>query len=260
MTAFALRILLLMISCLSVATPVSAGEKPVEKTLIIAADEWCPINCEAGDRPGVGIEIARRIFEPRGYIVEYTLMPWARALSLIRNGDIDAVIGANKNDDPTLLFPHAPLARMTDDFYVLKNKAFVYDGVHSLKNQRLGVIADYGYSDAVEKLLRDGGAIPGIVQQVGGDRALEQNIRKLLAGRIDVLIESRIVMDRKMRLMGVTDQIRRIGGVPQGNIYLAFSKHRAASPDLVRIFDEGIKTLQADGTLTLLYSQYGVNP
>ena len=240
------------------ARAANAGD---DKVITIVADLWCPINCDpAGNRPGLGIEIAKEIFEPLGYTVNYIVIPWARALSEVRTGDVDAVIGANKNDDPTLVFPQTPIARMTDDFYVVKNSPLVFTDINALQKLRLGIIHDYGYSDAVEKLIATNRGIPGMVQEVSGDNALEQNVLKLMAGRIDVLVESHIVMDDKLKVMKLQDEVHRIGSIPQGNIYLAFSQALPQSKDLAQQFDTGIKRLNASHKLDALYAAYGVTP
>jgi polar amino acid transport system substrate-binding protein len=233
-----------------------------EKVVTIGADAWCPVNCDpASDgAEGLGIELARRIFEPRGYTVRYVIMPWARALAEARRGGIDAAVGANAGDDPTLVYPQSGIASVTDDIYALPGRDIEFQGLESLKDLRLGVIRDYGYGEATRAFIRSQAGILDAVQEVSGDDALDRNIRKLLTGRIDALIESGIVMDYKILRSDLTGKIRKIGTVPQGQVYLGFSPALATSSHLARLFDRGMEDLRRSGELDALRARYGLKP
>ncbi len=247
----------LAIVCLTLGQ--GAHAEPNPKTITIAADVWCPINCAAdGNNLGVGIDIAKRVFEPLGYTVNYVIMPWARALEDVRVGKVDAVVGANAADDPTLVFPKNALYDITDDFYVLKDSTLSFNGMSSLKGLRLGVIKDYGYNEVIMRFIGENKTISGMVQEVGGNDALEQNIKKLLAGRIEVIVESRPVMDYTLRHLKLTDAIKHIGSIRQGKIYLAFSPALTASKARVRQYDEGVAKLRTTGALPEIYKRYGL--
>lgn len=255
-----LRIVLVLFTVL-VASPARATHHGGPLTITIAADIWCPINCDpSGERMGFGVDLTKRIFEPLGYTVHYVVMPWARALSEVRAGDIDAVVGANYSDDKNLIFPETPLAPVADDFYALKDSGIVFDGIDSLRGLRIGVIHSYGYSDDTNKLLSAGRMTPGVIQEVSGEKALNQNIKKLLTRRIDVMVENGIIMQEKLRLEGLQDKIVRIGSIPQGGTYLAFSSALPYSRNLSKKFDDGVKRLRSTGELSALYAQYGMTP
>ncbi len=249
------------LSALLCAQPsIAADKKPVAaKTLTIAADVWCPINCEPdAQQVGIGIELAKSIFEPLGYKINYVVMPWTRALEEVRAGKIDAVVGANTADEDTLIFPKEPIYGITDDFYVLRDNPLVFKTVDSLRGKRLGVIAGYGYSETLNNYLTQNRKISGELQEVSGDTALEQNIKKLLARRVDVIIESQLVMDYTLRKMQLTDKIKHIGSIPQGNVYLAFSPALGGSKDHAHQYDKGVTRLRASGALNALYAAYGL--
>ena len=225
-------------------------------TLIIAADLWCPINCapDAANR-GIGVDLAERVFAPV-YQVRYVTMPWARALEEVRAGRIDAVIGANSNDDPSLLYPRNPISRITDDFYVRADNPLAYRGLRSLRGKRVGIIKDYGYDPALRRMLDTSAQVEG----TGGDDPLEQNIRKLLAGHLDVVVESGVIMQYKLKQLGLEKEIRHLGGIEQGHVYLAFSPALAQSRGRIRQYDAGIARLRASGALRTIYATYGLKP
>jgi polar amino acid transport system substrate-binding protein len=97
-----LRGVLAILACavLLAAAPVRA------ETITLVADEWCPYNCAPGDaKPGFLIEIARRIFEPAGFGVDYKIVPWARAIRDARAGRYTAIVGAIRSEAPDFVFP-----------------------------------------------------------------------------------------------------------------------------------------------------------
>ncbi len=238
-----------------------AEEATMAKTITIAADVWCPINCDpADDNLGVGIDLAKRIFEPLGYKINYVILPWARALEDARQGKIDAVVGANTSDDPTLVFPSSPISSIDDGFFALAKSPIEYTGLDSLKKYKIGTIKDYGYSEAINAFLDEQRKTPGGVQEVSGETGLEQNIKKLQAGRIDVLIESTMIMSYSLKKMGLTNEIRQIGTVPQGYVYLAFSPAKEESKNLAKTFDEALAQLKASGALQVVYAYYNMSP
>ena len=231
------------------------------KTLMIAADEWCPINC-APDAPqrGIGIDLAHAVFDPLGYDVRYVNMSWARALEAVRMGTVDAVVGASKADDPKLIFPQEPIYEIADVFYTLAGNEIAYHGIDSLLGKHIGIIRNYGYSPAVTQLILKNRKMPGGIQEVGGRHAVEQNIHKLLLGRIDVLIESKVVMSYMLQNLELTDRILPLGSIPQGHIYLAFSPALTESHRQATLYDMGIARLRATGEIQKLYEAYGISP
>ncbi|NBO19029.1 MAG: hypothetical protein EBV03_07370 [Proteobacteria bacterium] len=237
------------------ASPVAYGQD-VNKSIIIEADEWCPINCANGPKPGIGIEIAKRIFEPLGYSVIYKIVPWTKALSDVQSGKADAVVGANRNDGKGLIFPDYSLFNMSDDFYVRKGNPWRYQGPHTLKDKRLGIISGYGYGDVVTEFLSSGSS-SGKVFAASGARALAENVEKLRDGKIDVIVESKPVMEYTLSVLDVSNEIVWAGGVRQLPVYLAFAPGPKAT-ELRVLFDAGVKKLQASRELDAIYAAYGL--
>lgn len=252
--------LLMLLTAFAVCFSARAAEdKPAKPVLTIAADEWCPINCDPkSDRPGIGIELARAVFEPLGYRVNYVVMPWTKALEQVRAGKVDAVVGASRTDDPSLVFPVSTLYPISDDFYVLVGNPWRYQGVASLSRQRVGVIESYGYGGVVRKFIEDNKNVNGAVFVASGEDALKDNINKLMAGKIDVLIENRPVMEYTLRKLGIEDKITWTGGLSQGSVYLAFSPALPESKTRMQQLDAGYIRLRNSGALDAMYKPYGL--
>jgi len=244
---------------LMVFNPHTSLAEETSKTLTIAADEWCPINCTPDKAPlGIGIDLAKAAFEPLGYQIKYVTMPWTRALEEVRKGTVDAVVGANTTDDPTLVFPKSPLYFMTDDFYALKGHSIAFKDMNSLKAYKVGTIKGYGYSGDLANFIKSQSAVSGAIQEVSGDDAGLQNIRKLQAKRIDVMVESGPVMSYRLKQMNLTEQIVHVGSLPQDNIFIGFSQAKPESKQRAQQFDEAVARLRKDGKITGIYAAYNL--
>ncbi|MBU3917494.1 transporter substrate-binding domain-containing protein, partial [bacterium] len=149
-------------------------------TITIAADEWCPYNCEVdSSMPGYTIEIASAIFEKNGHHLKYIILPWARALASSRNGKYTGVVGAYKEDAPDFIFPEESFGFSKNSFFVKKGSTWRYKGIKSLDEISIGIIRDYSYGAELDKYFKDIGN-DSRIQVVSGTTALENNIKKLI--------------------------------------------------------------------------------
>ena len=82
-----MRHLLILICLCFVVMPRAHAEQ-----ILIAADRWCPFNCEPGpELPGFMVEVAQRVFAKQGYDVKYIEMNWSRAIQEARKGNVNAI-------------------------------------------------------------------------------------------------------------------------------------------------------------------------
>lgn len=228
-------------------------------TITLRADEWCPFNCALGAKPGYGVELATEIFAKAGHKVKYGLAPWGRSLEDCQHGTIDAVIGASPVDGPELIFPEEAIGVWDTTFVVRKGDSWRYDGVKSLERLKLGGIIGYIYMEPVGAYVEANTGNRDRVDLVGVRMPLEQNLRKLVAGRIGATMESRAVLDFKLREMGLLDRVDFAGSTESGAIYIAFSPKNPKAREYARLLDEGIREMRASGRLKQILGRYGVN-
>ncbi|NDC56670.1 MAG: hypothetical protein EBZ69_07685, partial [Alphaproteobacteria bacterium] len=114
--------LMIMLACL----PLRA------ETITLVADEWCPFTCDpASDphKPGFLIDIVKAVFEKKGHVVTYRLLPWTRAINDTREGKYAALVGASQADGPDFIFHRTPLSTMQNAFFVKKDNPWRYTGL-----------------------------------------------------------------------------------------------------------------------------------
>uniref|UniRef100_A0A486XGT2 ABC-type amino acid transport/signal transduction system n=1 Tax=Rheinheimera sp. BAL341 TaxID=1708203 RepID=A0A486XGT2_9GAMM len=231
------------------------------KQIIVAGDNWCPINCGANEtKQGYMIEVARQALAREGYELVYQEMPWARAVALARRGDIDAVVGAFKGDAPDFHFPkQAILSISPNHLFSLKDKPWRYHGVQSLDTVRLGTIVGYDYGELLNAYIAAADE-PRVVKQLSGDDAVPRNIAFLLRGRTDVLVEAAPVLWYHAKKMGVAAQLMQVGMIsPAEPCFVAFAPGKASSKQLANALDRGLLHLQQHNLLAAIASRYGLD-
>lgn len=250
-----MRPLLILQSVMLLMTALSSRAEVIS----IRSDIWYPINGEPDSAaPGYMIEMAQIIARRAGHDIDYKLMPWERSLLEVRRGAYDCVVGAYKEDAPDFVFPESPWGVDEVLFYVRKGFDWRYEGVSSLYGIRLGVIGGYAYDEAFDRYVEANSGSLG-VQVIYSNDALESNIRKLMLGRIQATLESRLVMQARLREMNLTGQIVPAGALGKIlNMYIACSPARTSSQQYVRLFDQGLRQLRESGELAEILARYGV--
>ncbi len=247
---------ILLITWLSLFTASSqAADKSVVLTLV--ADPYCPYNCAYDAiQPGYVIDLARMIFEPEGYQVQYQILPWSRAVTEVRQGSFTAAIGVSQQNGRGLILPKQPIGIVNDIFMVHRSSHWQYQGVHSLKQIHLGSVASYDYGDELNRYLKDP-ANQHRVQSLVGDQAVERNLRMLARKRIDAYIEDANVGFYMAATMGLSGQFKSAGSKGKSMpIYLGFSPKFSLSPKLAQLFDRRLQQLREEGKLKLLLRRY----
>lgn len=226
-------------------------------TITIRADSWCPMNCDPGsEQPGYMIEFAREIAQENGHSVDYGTMPWRRAVESVRDGKFDCVVGAYIEDAPDFNFPDAHWGLDQTAVYGRADSSFNYQGLDSFHGQKVGVIGGYAYSDEFDAFAEEN---TDIVQWISADNALEANIQKVAAGRLDLTLESPAVMGHKLKAMGLQDKIKRVGYLSEGSeMYIACTPNSPKTAQYVKMFGEGTKKLRENGRLEEILANYGM--
>jgi polar amino acid transport system substrate-binding protein len=228
--------------------------------ITLAADAWCPINCKENDKkPGIALEIAEHAFAKENITITYRVMPWNRTLEATRLGEVDGAIGAYKADAPDFVYPEESIVVAREGIYTRSDSKLTYSGVASFKDLKVGIIKDYSYAEEFDTYIK---AHPKKFSPSFGDNALRANIKKLLEGRIDALIEVDVVFSYTTNAMKNENLFKLIGSSEKTSpLYIAFSpepKKAQRSRELAKILDRGIGKLRARGKLAMIYKKYGL--
>ncbi|EMS79936.1 substrate-binding periplasmic protein [Desulfotignum phosphitoxidans] len=227
--------------------------------ILLAADPWCPYNCGGQEEhSGFMVDIARAVFEKNGHRVIYVTVPWARAIHGTRTGQYDGIIGAGRTETPDFVFPDIEQGLACHTFYVKKGNPWQYDGPASLDHVTLGVIRNYSYGTLFDTYIRQHQADLAKVQVISGESGLALNIRKLVAGRIEVLIEDRAVFQYFLHKKGIPDDFARAGTAAMEPVYIAFSPISADARKYADMLTREMAELRRSGALSDILKQYGL--
>ncbi len=233
------------------------------ETITIVADIWCPYNCDAAsNRPGMMIEIAKKAFAKHNIDIEYSTLPWTRAIEETRQNKHTAIVGAAFKDAPDFVFPAIPQGWMRNSFYIKKGNTWRFVNLESLSSISLGVIADYSYNDEIDNYVAQNIKNPRLVQIVSGDNALDSNFKKLAAGRIGALIEGSYVADYYIAQNNMHDQFEIAGSlVPSDNdnLFIAFSPKNPKAKFYADILAKETQALRESGELQEILKSYNVS-
>lgn len=230
-----------------------------QQVVTVAADSWYPFNGEPGDaKPGYVVEILKSVFEKNGAKVEYTVLPWKRAVADVEQGKIAGVIGAMKSDTPDFTFPEETIGLNDVSFFVKQGSPWKFEGIDSLKGKRLGVCNGYSYNEKLDAYIKAN--LGAAVDEASGDAPIIQNIKKLNAGRIDTCVEVATVFWANVEKAGLKkEDFVQVGtdGTPNP-MYVSFSPKKEESKKLAAQFSEGIKALRSSGDLAKIMEKYGL--
>ncbi len=225
----------------------------------LCADVWCPYNCAPGsDRPGVAVDIAKAVFGPAGYHVNYQELNWARCVEDARSGRFSGIIGAIPSDAPDFTFPAEPIGISGDAYAVRKGDNFRFTGNASLQGRVLGVIRSYSFSGPIGKYIAAHANDGSKIEFVSGDGALVKNLEKLVAGRVDVVLDDKNVMLNQIESLGLKDRVTVVDGVHLTPIFIAISPRAPDPLKLATIFDDGVARLRASGRLAEILARYNM--
>ncbi len=228
--------------------------------ITLASDDWCPINCTPEtEKPGYMVELARHIFEKAGHTVEYKMVPWERAIAESRKNKYSAIIGAYIGDAPDFVFPKNEQALIGNSFFASKESTWTYKDLSSLSKVKIGVIKGYDYGEEMNLYIKENNKTAK-VQVVAGETALELNIKKLLKGRIDAILESEFVFNYKVSQMGFKEKIKSAGqAVEPEKTYIAFSPANPKSKEYAKILSDGMEQIRKSGELKKILNRYGLD-
>ncbi|MEF2144529.1 MAG: transporter substrate-binding domain-containing protein [Desulfovibrionaceae bacterium] len=227
--------LLFTLLTLSGATPAAAQER----CLRLGMDEWAPYEFTLGGEPqGIAVDTVREVLIRMGacelFLRSY---PWKRGLGLLESGELDMLFSADYRPERLELFhyPETALIESRWVFFVAADRTdLTFEGLEDLQGKTIGTVIGYAYPTDFLK------AAPGNfnLDQVAGD---EQNLRRLVAGRIDYAICDLYNCSWLATLPKLADKVRMLPTpLAESRLYPLFSK-KTVRADFVKRFSDTLQ-------------------
>jgi polar amino acid transport system substrate-binding protein len=185
-----------------------------------------------------------------GYEVNIKFQPWARALKDVMDGTSQALLGCFYSDSRAKEMQYTKSIASSDIvFYKRKDSKATFTKMVDLRPFTIGTINCAVYTpefDTASFIKKEPVATP------------VQNIKKLLAGRIDLFIENRAVVQRLLANEFSAESSKIVAIDPPlvtNKFYNAFSKKRLGYEQIVADFNKGLAQIRDDGTLRKILDQ-----
>lgn len=210
---------------------------------------------DASGRPeGVAVEMVKQIMTDLGHRLYIEVLPWTRALKMVRYGKADAIFTIFKNTarEEFLDYSEEVLIPQLVALYALADSPVDFDGdLEALKPYKIGVVSTISYGQTFDRLS------PQL--RVERTATLDQNLTKLLLGRIDLVIsnvyQAQNVIDRR-KLNATIKRLRpHVERIPS---YVAFSKIRKLTV-LRQDFDSQLIRMKKTGRYAAIMAGSGLN-
>jgi len=214
------------------------------KTVVMGVYDWEPYVSESQENHGILSEIIVDALEKVGYGVIAKDYPFARAMTELKNGSIDILPGVSYNSERSSAIEFSKSIFDIDMVFVFKKGKINYKTISDLKNHIGGIMAGTFWAQELES--------EGIKYETVATQ--EQNIKKLVSGRIDFSC-----MPREVALNLMT----RLGENPAQYDFILFKKDgqpagiskKTKFVDLLKDFEKGMEIIRKDGTYDKVVSK-----
>lgn len=226
-----------------------------KEPLNIVVDVWPPyVWLDGNELKGVDVDVTKAVFAELKIPVTLELMPWNRCLVMVENKQADAILDASITSERRnfLYFPDEPVSKGVTVFFKRKGHHIPFSGLNDLEGLKVGAIAGYSYCDEIDSA--------PFFKQVDRVVTLEQNFKKLLLGRIDVLIEVDSVGYFAAKSLNISNQIDVIPNANycQSGSYLAFSK-KPGHEHLAIQFGQALSKFKNTDNYLKILKKYGLS-
>ncbi len=225
----------------------------VAQTINAVGDPSPPFLDPSHPQQGVVVELVREALATQGHQLNFTFVPWQRALDGVKEGEYDILVNAWKNHDrETFLGFSDPFLRNEIKFIKVKGTSFEYSGLDSLSGKTIGTVRGYAYGDAFEK-----------ASNFKRDEAttLIPNILKLIDGRVDITLEDELTAKSLVSKENpaLLEQIEFVSTPLSSNdVHVAAGLKNPKHAEFIASFNKGLQAIKANGTFNTILQRNGI--
>lgn len=212
------------------------------QTIHIATGHWPPYLDEARPDKGFLAQIIQESFANEGIEVDFTFLPWSRALAMVdpEHYQASAVWSCTESRKREFLYS-APILPYQYVFYHRTEDVFDWASFADLSGWTIGLTQDYSYGETLS------GAVQSGIVNTDVTTSDIANFKKLLIKRIDLFPMDPVVGEAMIRNR-FASQASRLSFHPKplrkAFYHLLFDKESA---DLRQAFNNGFEKLRESG-------------
>ena len=208
----------------------------------IVTDEF--ETCTNKDGTGSYFDILQAVLKPTGIKMTHKLMPYARTVDMVKQKKADAWLASYVDEEDFAIYPKIPLD--TDIIVAVYKDAKIKDwkGEESIKGMKTAWLRNYAYEDYL-KVKTD-------FREVNNRKSA---LNLLNAGRIDVFVDSKILLDEDIAAGKFDTKGLQIKRVLDLYMYVAFAKGPKGEK-LSAMWDKRMKELHDSGELMKIFKKW----
>ncbi|GGX66013.1 substrate-binding periplasmic protein [Saccharospirillum salsuginis] len=209
-------------------------------TITLANGDWAPYLGESLPNGGPVAHLVSEAFATQGWTVRYEYLPWKRGYNMAEAGELDGSIVWSRNAEREAVMNYSdPVVQLDTVVFYADDRPVDWSEPDDLKGLRLGGVIGYDYGFVKPD---DGYNVSYIGEPVN-------NYRKLMADRLDAVMEERLVGLNLAKESGVADQVsyhpKTIKSKPY---FLIVGKANPKSEEILRVFNLGLQELKDNGS------------
>ena len=190
---------LLLGALAALAPPAWSGPRE----LLVAGSHFARVYERANEQfTGIGPDILRSIAPELGQPLHFDLFPWARAQSMVAQGQADLLVGPYKSPERLALFTFSERPFYVDEmlFYARTSVTWQWDGSYaSLRGKRVVAINGWAYGDEFD-------AARGHMT-ISLTNSVEAALAMLAHGRVDLFATNRRNTEPVVPLLGLEGKV-----------------------------------------------------
>ncbi|WP_043307046.1 ABC transporter substrate-binding protein [Pseudomonas sp. ML96] len=223
--------------------------------LRVGWEEWFPLIYQQDEQlTGSEYELLQQLASGAGCQLQFVELPWARALQLLKQGQLDMLYGASRTaereayaqfsqayrQEQMVLVIRAPEGPRQQELGRISLVDWLAEPRPNGQPRTLGLIRGFYYGETLEAIVRDPAA-RNQRMEVRWDQQLHQ---VLSLGRIDGYLVEASVAQAQQSVGGQPMQLFAVSEHPQEPMHLMFS--RKVAEQVVERFDDAIRLHRED--------------
>jgi len=233
------------------------ASRPALQKITVVCETWSPYEIiGSGTTNGIHVEMLQAVAGKIGVELQFRQDAWTNCLTMVREGKADAIMSLSETPEREkfLVYPDEGFNVEETVLIVRKGSPFKWSGkLDDLKKVRLGIQKDYWYGKEFE----DAGLLSNDVSGT-----TEEMIGKVLSGKVDAGIATRIVTIDTLRKMGKSEQVVFLDPPLQADtLYIAFSKtaSQGKAAKMAPIFSKALADYKMNPAYFSMLKRYGLS-
>jgi polar amino acid transport system substrate-binding protein len=231
---------------------------------------FCPFVCnpKIDHKEGFIVDILRNALATKNHTFVLTIVPYKRALSMVRSGKAHALPAIYKEDAPDLIVGKSVIAIGNNHFFVRPDSDWRYTSEDSWQDIYIGIIDGYTFNHQKfdDYLAQQKNIKSNKVMFISGEETYQRLLKLLLTKRVDAILDDKAYIQYEMHRFNTENELKNTpvvisaGNLSKGQHVVAYSpKHKDKAKLLMEIIDPYVIDLYKTGEIKKYTAPYGIN-